>query len=116
MERLGQELMEVAKQAFQSTLDAATKVQQQTHQLMEELIRQGATAQEGGKRIVSEWLEQSSKQMQEFQRAAVEGMRKWEAEVSSRLTAISPASRQEVQELRQRVDELAKRIETLERR
>ncbi len=41
MERSGQELIDFAKQAFQATLDAASKVQQQTHKLMEELIRQG---------------------------------------------------------------------------
>ncbi|MBM2836663.1 MAG: hypothetical protein HW409_852, partial [candidate division NC10 bacterium] len=29
--------MDFAKQAFQATLDAASKVQQQTHKLMEEL-------------------------------------------------------------------------------
>ena len=50
MERSIQELTEFAKQAFQATLDVASKVQQHTHKLMEELVRQGATAQGEGKR------------------------------------------------------------------
>ena len=53
MERSGQEFMDFAKQAFQATLDAASKVQQQTHKLMEELIRQGTMAQGEGKRLSS---------------------------------------------------------------
>ncbi len=116
MERSGQDLMEFAKQAFQSTLDAASKVQQQTHELMEELIRQGAMAHEGGKRLLTDWVEQSTKQMQEFQKAAAEGFRKWEGEATKRLSAISPATKQEVEELRQRLDELARRIASLEQR
>lgn len=116
MERSIQELTEFAKQAFQATLDAASKVQQHTHKLMEELVRQGATAQGEGKRLVSEWVEQSRRQMEEFQKAAAEGYRKWEGEVTKRLSTLTPAAKQEVQELRQRVDELARRIEALERR
>ncbi len=112
----GQDLMEFAKKAFQATLDAASKVQQQTHSLMEELIRQGAVAQEGGKRLLTEWVEQSKQQMQEFQNAAAEGYRRWEGEVTKRLSTLNPATKQEVEELRQRVDELARKIEALERR
>lgn len=116
MERSGHDLMDFARQAFQSAMDAASKVQQQTHKLMEELIRQGATAQEGGKRLLADWVEESSKQTQEFQKAAAEGLRKWEAEVTKRLPTFSPATKPEVEELRQRVEELARRIEALERR
>ncbi len=116
MERSGQDLMEFAKQAFQATLDAASKVQQQTQKLMEELVRQGAAAQGEGKRLVSDWVEQSRRHMDEFQKAAAEGYRKWEAEVTRRLPTVTPATKQEVQELRQRVDELTRKIEALERR
>lgn len=116
MERSGQDLMEFAKQAFQATMDAASKVQQQTQKLMEELMRQGAAAQGEGKRLISDWVEQSRRHMDEFQKASAEGYRKWEAEVTKRLPTVTPATKQEIQELRQRVDELAKRIEALERR
>ena len=116
MEHPAQDLMEFAKKAFQATLDTASKVQQQTHTLMEELMRQGATAQEGGKRLLTDWVEQSSKHMQEFQKAAAEGLRKWEAEVTARLSTVSPATKQEVEELRKRVDELARKIAALEQR
>ena len=116
MERSGQEFTEFAKQAFQSTLDAASKVQQQTHKLMEELIRQGAMAQGEGKRLLSDWIEQSRKHMEDFQKTAAEGYRKWEGEATKRLATLAPATKQEVQELRQRVDELARKIEALERR
>ncbi len=116
MERSGQDLMELAKQAFQATLDAAIKVQQQTQKLMEELIRQGTAAQGEGKRLVTDWIEQSKRHMEEFQKAGAEGYRKWEGEVTKRLSAVTPPSKQEVQELRHRIDELAKRIEALERR
>lgn len=116
MERSSQELMEFARQAFQATLDAASKVQQQTHKLMEELIRQGATAQGEGKRILSEWVEQSRRHMEEFQKAAAEGYRRWEGEVTKRLSTLTPATKPEIQELQKRVDELTRRIEALERR
>ena len=116
MERSGKDLMDFAKQAFEATLDAATKVQQQTQKLMEELIRQGAGAQEEGKRRLSDWAEQSRKYMEEFQKTATEGYRKWEGEVSQRLSSVSPATKQEVQELRQRLDDLSRRIEALEKR
>ena len=116
MERSGQEFTEFAKQAFQSTLDAASKVQQQTHKLMEELIRQGAMAQGEGKRLLSDWIEQSRKHMEDFQKTAAEGYRKWEGEATKRLATLTPATKQEIQELRQRVDELARKIEVLERR
>ena len=114
MEHPGQDLMEFAKQAFQSALDAASKVQHQTHKFMEELIRQGAMAQEGGKRLLTDWVEQSSKEMQEFQKAAAEGLRRWEGEVTARLSTLNPATKQEVEQLRQRVDELARKIAALE--
>ena len=116
MERSGQDLMEFAKQAFQATMDAASKVQQQTQKLMEELMRQGAAAQGEGKRLISDWVEQSRRHMDEFQKAAAEGYRKWEAEMAKRLPTVTPATKQETQELRQRVDELARKIEALERR
>jgi polyhydroxyalkanoate synthesis regulator phasin len=116
MERSGQDFVEFAKHAFQSTLDAASKVQQQTQKLMEELIRQGAIAQEEGKRLFSDWVEQSKKHMEELQKAAAEGYRRWEGEATKRLSSVAPATKQEVQDLRQRVDELAKKIEALERR
>jgi polyhydroxyalkanoate synthesis regulator phasin len=116
MERSGQDLMEFAKQAFQATLDTASKVQQQTQRLMEELVRQGGTAQEEGKRFISEWVDQSRRYMEEFQKAAAEGYRKWEAELTKRLPTVTPATKQEVQELQQRLNELARRIEALERR
>ena len=116
MERSSQDLMEFAKQAFQATLDAASKVQQQTQKLMEELLRQGTAAQGEGKRLVSDWIEQSKRHMEEFQKAAADGYRKWEGEVTKRLSGVTPPTKQEVQELRQRVDELTKRIEALERR
>ena len=116
MERSSQDLVEFAKQAFQATLDTAAKVQQQTQKLMEELIRHGATVQGEGKRVLSDWVEQSRRHMEEFQKAAAEGYQKWEGEVSKRLSTVAPATKQEIQELRQRLDELAKRIEVLERR
>ncbi len=116
MERTGQELFDLAKQAFHATMEMASKVQQQTHQLMEQLIRQGATAQDEGKRLLSDWVEQSRKQMEEFQRVAAEGYRKWESEVTKRFSTLAPATKQEVQELRQRLDELARKIDALERR
>lgn len=116
MERSGQDFIEFAKQAFQSTLDAASKVQQQTHKLMEELIRQGAMAHEEGKRLLSDWIEQSRRHMEEFQKTAAEGYRKWEGEATKRLVTLTPATKQEVQDLRQRVDELARKVEALERR
>lgn len=116
MERSGQDFMEFARQAFQATLDAATKVQQQTQKLMEELIKQGTLAQEEGRRRFSDWAEQSRRYMEEFQKSAAEGYRKWEGEVTQRFASLNPATKQEVQELRQRVDELTRRIETLERR
>jgi polyhydroxyalkanoate synthesis regulator phasin len=116
VERAGQEFMEFARQAFQATLDAASKIQQQTQQLMEALIRQGTGAQEEGKRLFSDWVEESRRHTEEFQKAAAEGYRKWEGEVNQRLARIRPATTQEVQELRQRVDELVRRIEALENR
>jgi polyhydroxyalkanoate synthesis regulator phasin len=116
MERSGQDLLDFAKQTFQATLDAASKVQQQTQKLMEELIRQGTAGQEEGKRFFSDWLQQSRKHMEEFQKAAADGYRKWEAEVTHRFSSVSPATSQEVQELRRRLDELARRIEALEKR
>lgn len=116
MERSGQEFVDFAKQAFQVTMDAASKVQQQTHKLMEELIRQGAMAQGEGKRLLSDWVEQSKKHMEEFQKAAAEGYRKWEGEATKRLSSLAPATKQEVQELRLRVDDLAKKTDALERR
>lgn len=116
MERSGQELMEFARQAFQATLDAASNVQKQTQQLMEELIRQGAMAQEEGKRLLTDWVERSRGHMEEFQKATADGYQKWEAEVTRRLSSVSPATKPEVEELRRRVEELARRIEALEKR
>src|SRR5574341_745540 len=100
MERRGEEFLNFAKQAFQATLDAAGKVQQQTQKLMEELMRHGAGAQEEGKRVLADWAEQSRKHTEEFQQAAAEGFRKWEGELSKRLATISPATKQEVEALR----------------
>ncbi len=116
MERSGQEFMEFARQAFQATVDAASKVQQQTQKLMEEMVRQGSVAQEDGRRLFSDWVEQSRKHMEEFQKAAAEGYRKWEAQATQRFSTVSPATKQEVQELRQRVEELARRMDALEKR
>ncbi|HSD52426.1 MAG TPA: phasin family protein [Candidatus Methylomirabilis sp.] len=110
MERRGEELLNFAKQAFHATLDAAGKVQQQTQKLMEELMRHGAGAQEEGKRVLTDWVEQSKKHADEFQRAAAEGYRKWEAELSKRLATINPATKQEVEVLRKRVDQLEKKV------
>jgi polyhydroxyalkanoate synthesis regulator phasin len=116
MEGSGKDFVEFARQAFQATLDATGKVQQQTQNLLEEMIRQGAVAQEEGKRLLADWLEQSRKHMQEAQTAAAEGYQTWEAEVARRLSAITPATRQEVEALRQQVQDLARRLEALERR
>jgi polyhydroxyalkanoate synthesis regulator phasin len=110
MERKGEEFLSFAKQAFQTTLDAASKVQQQTQKLIEELVRQGAGAHEGGKGLLADWVEQSRKHMEEFQRAAAEGYRKWEGEVTKRLASINPATKQEVEALRKRVDSLERRV------
>jgi polyhydroxyalkanoate synthesis regulator phasin len=110
MERKGEEFLNFAKLAFQTTLDAASKVQQQTQKLIEELVRQGAGAHEGGKGLLADWVEQSRKHMEEFQRAAAEGYRKWEGEVTKRLASINPATKQEVEALRKRVDALARKI------
>ncbi len=110
MERRGEEFLNFAKQAFQSTLDAAAKVQQQTQKLVEELIRQGAGAHEGGKGLLADWVEQSRKHMEEFQRAAAEGYRKWEGEVSKRLASINPATKQEVEALQKRVNALERKV------
>jgi polyhydroxyalkanoate synthesis regulator phasin len=112
----GQEFLEFTRQAFQATLDATSKLHQQTRKLMEELIRQGAVAQEEGKRLLTDWMEQSRKHMEDFQKSAAEGYRKWEGEVTARLSSVAPATRQEVEELRQRIEELARRIDALERR
>ena len=54
--------------------------------------------------------------MEEFQKAAADGYRKWEAEVTQRFASVSPATNQEVQELRRRMDELTRRIQALEKR
>jgi polyhydroxyalkanoate synthesis regulator phasin len=54
--------------------------------------------------------------MQEFQKAATEGYRRWEEEVAKRLSALTPATKQEVEELRRRIDELSKKLLELERR
>ncbi len=116
MERSGQDFTEFAKQAFQGTLDTALKVQQQTQRLMEELMRQTSVVQDEGKRVLAEWVEQSKKHMEDFQKTAAEGYRKWEAEVTQRFSTVSPATKHEVQELRQRVDELARKVEALEKR
>ncbi len=116
MERPGQEFLEFARQAFQGTLDAASKVQQHTQKLMEELMRQGTGAQEEGRRLLSDWVEQSRRHMEEFQKTAAEGYRKWEEEVTRRLTPLTPATKQEVEALRQRLEELAKKVQTLEQR
>jgi polyhydroxyalkanoate synthesis regulator phasin len=110
MDRRGEEFLSFAKQAFQTTLDAASKVQQQTQKLIEELVRQGAGAHEGGKGLLADWVEQSRKHMEEFQRAAAEGYRKWEGEVTKRLASINPATKQEVEALRKRVDSLERRV------
>ncbi len=110
MERRGEEFLNFAKQAFQTTLDAAAKVQQQTQKLVEELIRQGAGAHEGGKGLLADWVEQSRKHMEEFQRAAAEGYRKWEGEVSKRLASINPATKQEVEALQKRVNALERKV------
>jgi polyhydroxyalkanoate synthesis regulator phasin len=110
MERKGEEFLNFAKQAFQTTLDAASKVQQQTQKLIEELVRQGAGAHEGGKGLLADWVEQSRKHMEEFQRAAAEGYRKWEGEVTKRLAHINPATKQEVEALRKRVDTLERKV------
>jgi polyhydroxyalkanoate synthesis regulator phasin len=110
MERRGEEFLNFAKQAFQATLDAAAKVHQQTQKLMEELTRHGAGAHEEGKRLLTDWVEQSRKHTEEFQRAAAEGYRKWEGELTKRLATISPATKQEVEELRKRVGELEKKV------
>jgi polyhydroxyalkanoate synthesis regulator phasin len=116
MERRGEEFLNFAKQAFQATLDAAGKVHQQTQKLVEELMRHGAGAQEEGKRVLADWAEQSRKHTEEFQRAAAEGFRKWEGELSRRLATLSPATKQEVEELRKRLDQLEKRVKTSGRR
>ncbi len=110
MERRGEEFLNFAKQAFQTTLDAAAKVQQQTQKLVEELIRQGAGAHEGGKGLLADWVEQSRKHMEEFQRAAAEGYRKWEGEVAKRLASINPATKQEVEALQKRVNALERKV------
>lgn len=110
MERRGEEFLNFAKQAFQATLDAAAKVHQQTQKLMEELSRHGAGAHEEGKRLLTDWVEQSKKHTEEFHRAAAEGYRKWEGELTKRLATISPATKQEVEELRKRVGELEKKV------
>ena len=110
MERKGEEFLSFAKQAFQTTLDAASKVQQQTQKLIEELIRQGAGTHEGGKGLLADWVEQSRRHMEEFQRAAAEGYRKWEGEVSKRLASINPATKQEMEALRKRVDALEQKV------
>ena len=112
MNRTGQEFLDFAKQAFQTTLEAASKVQQQTQKLMEELMRHGAGAQEEGKRVLADWVEQSRKHTEEFQRVAAEGLRKWEGELSRRLATISPATKQELEALRKRVDQLEKKVKT----
>jgi polyhydroxyalkanoate synthesis regulator phasin len=112
MERRGEEFLNFAKQAFQTTLDAAAKVQQQTQKLVEELIRQGAGAHEGGKGLLADWVEQSRRHLEEFQKAAGEGYRKWESEVSKRLASINPATKQEVEALRKRVDALERKRKT----
>ncbi len=109
MERRSEEFLNFAKQAFQATLDAASRVHQQTQKLMEELTRHGAGAQEEGKRLLTDWVEQSRKHTEEFQRAATEGYRKWEGELTKRLATISPATKQELEELRKRVGELEKK-------
>jgi polyhydroxyalkanoate synthesis regulator phasin len=110
MERRGEEFLHFAKEAFQTTLDAAAKVQQQTQKLVEELIRQGAGAREGGRELLADWVEQSRRHLEEFQKAAAEGYRKWEGEVNKRLAAINPATRQEVEALRKRVDSLERKV------
>jgi polyhydroxyalkanoate synthesis regulator phasin len=110
MEHRGEEFLSFAKQAFQTTLDAAAKVQLQTQKLVEELIRQGAGAREGGKGLLADWVEQSRGHLEEFQKAAAEGYRKWEGEVSKRLASINPATKQEVEALRKRVDALERRV------
>jgi polyhydroxyalkanoate synthesis regulator phasin len=112
MERRGEEFLSFARQAFQTTLEAASKVQQHTQKLVEELMRHGAGAQEEGKRVLTDWVEQSRKHAEEYQRAAAEGFRKWEGELTKRLATVSPATKQEVEALRKRVDQLEKKVKT----
>ncbi|HZY31417.1 MAG TPA: hypothetical protein VFF86_07215, partial [Candidatus Methylomirabilis sp.] len=62
------------------------------------------------------WVEQSKKHMEELQKAAADGYRKWEGEATKRLSNMAPATKHEVQELRQRVDELVRKVEALGQR
>jgi polyhydroxyalkanoate synthesis regulator phasin len=97
MERWGQDFMEIANQSFQGTLDAALRVQQHTQKLMEELIPQASVAQDEGRRLFAKWAEQSKKHTEELQKTASAGYQKWAEEVATRLSPLTPATKQETE-------------------
>ena len=103
------------KDAFSAAMEATTKVQEQTLKFFDDLAKRGAIAQQEGKRLLEDWLKTARESMEAFQRQAQENFKRWEENIPKSLTAITPASKQDVEELTKKIEELTKRIEALGR-
>jgi polyhydroxyalkanoate synthesis regulator phasin len=103
------------KEAFGAAVEATAKVQEQALRFFDDLAKRGGITQQEGKRMLDDWIKASRETLGGFQKRADEVLRRWEEKMPKTLTAVTPASKQDVQELSRKIEELAKKVEALSR-
>lgn len=103
------------RDAFSAAVEATTKAQEQTLRLYDDLAKRGGLAQQEGQRLLEDWIKTSRENMEAFQRQARENLKRWEESIPKGMTAVTVASKQDVEALTKKIEELTKKVEALSR-
>lgn len=83
--------------------------------LYDDLAKRGGLAQQEGQRLLEDWIKTSRENMEAFQRQARENLKRWEESIPKGMTAVTVASKQDVEALTKKIEELTKKVEALSR-
>lgn len=109
------QLLNPMRGAFSAAVEATTKAQEHTLRFYDNLAKRGGLAQQEGQRFLEDWLKTSKENMEAFQRQAKESLKRWEESVPKDMTAVTMASKQDVEALTKKIEELTKKVEALSR-
>ena len=103
------------KDAFGAAVEATTKAHEHSLRFFDDLANRGGIAQEESKRLLEDWLKNSRESTEAFQRQAQENFKQWEQNIPKSITAVSVATKQDVDVLTKKVEELTKKVDALSR-
>jgi len=112
MAELAEHLVRLMRESVNASMEAAVRFQQQTWQMVDELMQRGVVAKEEGKRLLDEW----TRRTEAFQNRMEEKHRQLEEGLRAGLGRYLPPSRKDLEELHRKLDRLMTNIQAISKK